>query len=79
MSMHQITDARAPFPTEDAAHDAAIDFVRSEGHAFRSCVAVEQPGGYFVRVVYETPIARGGRAGRKRYQAHTVEIGRIAS
>lgn len=78
MSMAQIADPRAPFQTIDEATSAGLAYVRGIGASPRSFIAEPQPGGYFVRAVYETPVNRGGRAGRKRWQTHTVEIGRIS-
>lgn len=75
--MIQISDPRAPFANIDAALSAAEEFVRREGGSFVGAAAERQPGGYFVRVRYQTQVGRGGRAGRKRWQAHTVEIGRV--
>lgn len=75
--MRQSADPRAPFKSIDDAIAAGHEFVRRNGGSPRAMVAEPQPGGYFVRVVYETPISRGGRAGRKNWQAHTVEVGKI--
>jgi hypothetical protein len=75
--MEQIADPRAPFKSIDDAISAGHEYVRRIGASPRGFVAEPQPGGWFVRVVYETPINRGGRAGRKRWQAHTVEVGKI--
>jgi hypothetical protein len=78
--MRKITDARAPFADIETALDVGMEHlqqqVQTSGGAPVGLAAIEQTGGYFVRISWTT-LASGGRAKGRRRQQHTAEIGKI--
>jgi hypothetical protein len=75
--MRRIEDARLAACTEDEAHEIAREHMRREaagGSPHGWALVPRRGGGFEVNLSWSRPIARGGRAGRKRQQAASAKV-----